>query len=464
MPRSDDLPAWWGKMLVGLLLVASGIGLGCQDRGESTPAARRAALADSMHPSLTHLIDTWYPRAVDSMHDGFFSTFDHRWEPTGPQDKMIVTQARHVWTASRVAEFGIQPDRMTAIAAHGVQFLRNEMWDESNGGFHSLVTQEGTEASGDDGFTDVKSVYGNAFAIYGLAAYHDVMGDSLALALAQRTFRWLDEHAYDREHGGYFRALRDDGTPYVDGYGEYPSKGQNTSIHLLEAFTALYGVWPDSTLRARLREMRTIVRDTMVTDRGYLRLFYQADWTPISYHDSAETVRRENYSFDHVSFGHDVETAVLLLEAEAALGGVTDTTRTVAKRMVDHALDKGWDDENGGFYDGGYYSTKDGPIEIVRDTKTWWSQAEGLQSLALMARLYPDANRDYLGRLEAQWNYCTRFLIDDEHGGWYGSGLDQSPDHRTAEKATIWKGNYHTVRALVNTIRRLRAESEHALL
>lgn len=464
MSRSDGLPPRWGAVLLGLVLVAGGVGLGCQERGENDPAARRAALVDSMRPSLTHLIDTWYPRAIDSVHGGFLSRFNHRWEPAGSQNKMIVTQARHVWTASRVADFGILPDWMTTVAAHGVQFLRNEMWDEENGGFHSLVTREGTVTSEGDGFTGVKSPYGNAFAIYGLAAYHDVTGDSSALALAQRTFRWLDEHAYDPEHGGYFRALRDDGTPYVDGYGAYPSKGQNTSIHLLEAFTTLYRVWPDSTLRARLREMRTLVRDTMVTDRGYLRLFYRADWTPISYRDSSVAVRRENYQFDHVSFGHDIETAVLLLEAEAALGTVTDTTRTVAKRMVDHALDNGWDEKNGGFYDGAYYPTKAGPIEIVWETKTWWAQAEGLQSLALVDRLFPAADRDYLGRLEAQWAYCTRHLIDHEHGGWYESGLDQSPDQRTADKATIWKGNYHTARALMNTIRRLRAESRHAVL
>ena len=34
--------------------------------------------------------------------------------------------------------------------------------------------------------------YGNAFAIYGLAAAHAATGDAEALALAQRTFRWLE--------------------------------------------------------------------------------------------------------------------------------------------------------------------------------------------------------------------------------------------------------------------------------
>lgn len=451
-------------MLLALVVIIGGVGLACQGSEEDETAARRTALADTMQASLTPLLETWYPRVVDSVHGGFVSTFGPQWESTGPHNKMIVTQARHVWTASRAADFGIRPDRMVAIAEHGVEFLEDEMWDETNGGFHSLVTREGTVTSGGGAFTDVKTSYGNAFAIYGLAAFHDVTGNPAALNLAQQTFRWLDEHAYDSEQGGYFRAVRDDGTPYVDGFGEYPSKDQNTSIHLLEAFAALYHVWPDSTLRARLREMRTIVRDTMVTDRGYLRLFFRRDWTPVSYRDSTEAVRRENYQFDHVSFGHDVETAVLLLEAERALGEVTDTTRAVAKRMVDHALATGWDPENGGFYDGGYYPVRNGPIDIVQETKEWWVQAEGIQSLALMARLYPAADRNYLGRLELLWAYCNQHLIDHEYGGWYRSGLDQSPDQKTAPKATIWKGNYHTVRALMNTVRRLRADSEEELL
>ena len=61
-------------------------------------------------------------------------------------------------------------------------------------------------------------------------------------------------------------------------------------------------------------------------------------------------------NLDHVSFGHDVETAYLMQEASHALGIQNDTTTlNIGKRMVDHALHNGWDDSLGGFYDEGYY-------------------------------------------------------------------------------------------------------------
>ena len=57
----------------------------------------------------------------------------------------------------------------------------------------------------------------------------------------------------------------------------------------------------------------------------------------------------------HDSFGHDVETAYLLVEAAHALEKPDEVAQTwqVARGLVDHALDWGWDDDSGSFYDKG---------------------------------------------------------------------------------------------------------------
>jgi mannobiose 2-epimerase len=63
-----------------------------------------AGLAEEMRHALrAELLDVWYPRAVDRRHGGFLSRFDAAWQPEGSQEKMIVTQARHVWTTARAA-------------------------------------------------------------------------------------------------------------------------------------------------------------------------------------------------------------------------------------------------------------------------------------------------------------------------------------------------------------------------
>jgi mannobiose 2-epimerase len=296
-----------------------------------------------------------------------------------------------------------------------------------------------------------------AFGIFALAAYYDASRDTSALRLARDAFRWLDRHAHDPVYGGYFNYLERDGTPLRAGYRRDSAKDQNSSIHILEAFTELYRVWPDSLLRARLEEMLRLIRDVIQHEPGTLTLFSTAEWQPVSYRDSSDAVRRaDGYFHDHVSFGHDIETAYLMLEASAALGTERDTaTLRVAKKMVDHALRAGWDSVAGGFYDAGFFFPDSTRLTIVQDTKNWWAQAEGLNVLLLMAGLFPNDAMGYEQKFRRQWAYIDRYLIDHEHGGWYQGGLDQRPASRTDLKGHIWKAAYHDGRALMNVARML---------
>src|ERR1700724_987558 len=50
------------------------------------------------------LLKPWYPAAIDTVYGGFLSTFTYDFKPRGNQDKMIVTQARHIWSNAKAAE------------------------------------------------------------------------------------------------------------------------------------------------------------------------------------------------------------------------------------------------------------------------------------------------------------------------------------------------------------------------
>jgi mannobiose 2-epimerase len=402
----------------------------------------------------------WYPLSIDTADGGFFSDINYEWELDGKQDKMIVTQARHAWSTSNAAMFYQNDNSLLKVAAHGVEFLKTTMWDQEFGGFYNLVDRRGVPIT--DGGEIIKQVYGNAFAIYGLAAYYKATSDSGALNFAKEAFQWLEMHSYDPQYGGYFQFTSRDGTPLTEGYRGVPPKDQNSTIHLLESFTELYNVWQDPTLKERLHSLLRIVRDTITTDKGYMMLFFNRDWTPVSYRDSSAEIRERNYELDHVSFGHDVETAYLMLEASHALGIRNDTTTLrVAKKMVDHALANGWDNEHGGIYDGGYYFKGDDKPKIVRNTKEWWSQVEAFNSFLLMSKLFPDDKHRYYEKFCTQWNYCKTYVIDNEHGGWYWGGADIVPNIRYSPKGTIWKCNYHTSRGLINCINRLKSTMHH---
>ncbi len=428
--------------------------------------AQKDRIADQMEYSIHHeLLNKWYPRCVDKEYGGFLSTFTYDFQQAPQQDKFIVTQARHIWSTARAAELYPDQPMYKAAARHGFLFLRDVMWDKEYGGFYTLVDRKGNVKQTPMG---EKISYGIAFGIYGLAAYYECSGDTGALNLARKAFLWLDAHAHDPVYKGYFQHLERDGTPVkrtasMPITAETGYKDQNSSIHLLEAFTQLYKVWPDPLMRERLQEMLFLIRDTISTKQGYLILFFQPDWTPVSVKDSSREVIEKHHNLDYVSFGHNVETAYLMLEASQALGIKHDTlTLSAGKRMVDHALKNGWDDKAGGFYDEGYYFKGSDTISILADTKNWWAQAEGLNSLLLMAGYFPDDTMHYFQKFEKLWSYVQTFLIDHEHGDWYPGGLDKQPEMKTALKGQIWKGTYHVFRALANCVERLRQKDDHA--
>ena len=400
------------------------------------------------------LLDEYYPRNIDTLYGGYLSTFSFDFKPVGEQDKMIVTQARHTWSTAKAAMF-YHDTSYIPMSRHGFYFLRDKMWDKQYGGFYNLVSRDGTPKS------IIKEAYGNAFAIYGLCAYYECSGDTGALNLAKKTFIWLEKYSHDPIYKGYYQHLKRDGahvirTADIKSTSDIGYKDQNSSIHILEALTELYKVWKNPLVKERLQEMLYLIRDKIVTPKGYLQLYFTYDWKPISYRDSSDAVIKKNHYIDHVSFGHDVETAYLMKDATETLGNMHDTkTLAIGKKMVDQALRNGWDDSLGGFYDEGYYFKNKPGLTITDKSKNWWAQAEALNTLLMFSYMYPRDTMRYLEKFFKEWQYVQTYLIDYQHGDWYEEGLDNEPQRKTALKAQIWKGTYHVFRALTNCINRI---------
>src|SRR5258707_2340477 len=159
------------------------------------------AMPDSILPQMRYaakeaLLDKYYPRNIDTLYGGYLSTFSYDFKPAGPQDKMIVTQARHTWSTAKAALF-YHDSSYIGMSRHGFYFLRDKMWDVEYGGFYNLVTREGAVKG------KLKEAYGNAFAIYALSAYFECSGDTAGLGLAQRGVMWLEKHSHDPVDQGY---------------------------------------------------------------------------------------------------------------------------------------------------------------------------------------------------------------------------------------------------------------------
>ena len=391
------------------------------------------------------VLGVWFPRSVDNIDGGFSSNFTREWKAAGSDGKFSVFQGRMLWVA---AEITIErPDlksQYAPIIEHGLHYLRDVLWDQAYGGFFWGLDDKGKISPR---YTDGKHMYGMSFGLYGAAAAYQATKDPKALELAQKAFGWIDEHAHDVKNGGYFEWLTRDGqvirakseNARVDtiplagfpvGY-----KSMNTHIHLLESFTQLYVVWRDETLRRRIIELLGIVRDKICVAPGAMNLYFTTDWRAIP---------------DHDSYGHDIETAYLMWEAEEVLGRHDPETEAMAKLLVDHALAYGWDETYGGFYREG---TATGPPEDMR--KEWWVQFEGLNALLLMHEKYGQQTNAYFKAFQKQWQFIKEKQIDREFGGIYDT-VERDGAVKNYSKARIWKEAYHDTRALLNVTARLR--------
>ena len=422
----------------------------------ATPATYRH-LADETETSLRqNVLAKWFPQSVDTTRGGFHQYYHADWTPAPGDDKSIVYQARLTWTAAQAAlRYPAEAETYCADVRHGLTFLADTLWDKQSGGFYWAV---GATGQPDTDRKDEKHVYGVSFGLYAACAAFEATKDARALDLAKRAFQWLETNAHDGKNKGYYEALTRDNKLVLassaspsnapsDPIGtHYGYKSMNTHIHLLEAFTALYEIWPNAKVRTRLEELFLLVRDRIAVAPGCLNLFFTPDWRPIP---------------DHDSFGHDVETAYLLVEAAGVLGKPDDKkTWDVARSIVDHALEYGWDKTNGGFYDSG---TAFGTPSVT--DKIWWVEAEGLNALLLMHERYGRETPRYWEMFCRQWAFIRRHQIDPAHGGWFPTVREDNAPIPDQNKSDAWTESYHQGRALLNVsagLRRLAGEKPTA--
>ncbi len=394
----------------------------------------------------TQILAKWFPAAVNLQQGGFDQNFAYDWTKLPGTERSIVYQSRLTWTAAQAAlRLPSEEFIYRNYASHGVAELSREMWDAQNGGFYWQVDKGVADRNGE------KHVYGNAFAIYALSAAYKATKNPDALRLAQQDFFWLEKHAHDNKNKGYFEALKRDGTPILAPVSDdqesdfigtrYGYKSMNTHIHLLEAYGALYEVWPEPQLKNRLNELFELVRDVIYVEPGALNQYFTPDWRAVPAEDS---------------YGHDIETAYLLTEAAHILGRGGDVkTKRAARALVDHTLDVAFDQTIGGVADaGGVFGG------IVKPDKVWWTQAEALNALLLMHELYGtgrNADPRYWLAFVKQWNFIRQYQIDPVNGGWFSYvNPDGSPPPDAQVKSDRWTESYHEGRSMMNVTAALK--------
>ncbi|WP_431292709.1 AGE family epimerase/isomerase [Pedobacter sp. P26] len=208
----------------------------------------------------------------------------------------------------------------------------------------------------------------------------------------------------------------------------------NTHLHVLEAFTTLYRIWPNENLRRKIIELVHCFTTQIINkETGSLILFFDENWEAKS---------------DIVSYGHDIEAAWLLLEAAEAVHdeALTGMVKTVSVKMAQAA-------KNGLDADGGlWYEYEPSRNHLVRE-KHWWVQAEAMVGFFNAWQLSTDES--FLEISLKNWESVKRKIINYQKGEWFWGVNEQDEVMQGEDKVGVWKCPYHNSRACVELIKRI---------
>ena len=386
--------------------------------------------ADLRRELTRRILPYWMEQAIDDRRGGFAGLITDDGVRRDDAPKGCILNARILWTfAAAYRVLGDDAYRRTAERAAG--YFRAHFVDAVHGGVYWMVDAAGRPSD------ERKHVYAQAFAIYALSEHYRAVGDGESLREAVRLFRLVERRAHDTAHGGYQEAFSRDWVLLDDvrlSDADAPErKSTNTHLHVLEAYTNLYRVWPDVLLRERLEELLELFLGVIVpAGARHTCGFFDEDWAPKS---------------EVVSYGHDIEASWLLLEAADVLGSEARRARVrdVSLRLATAVLEEGVDPAGGIFNAGG-------PDGVVDTDKEWWPQAEAIVGFV---NAYQETGREaFLHAARTTWDFTKRHILDAERGEWHrrvaGDGTLR-PGH---EKVGPWKCPYHNGRACLEMITR----------
>lgn len=385
---------------------------------------------------LENILSYWSRFTPDERYGGFTGRIhsDNRIDPKAPKGSVL--NSRILWAFSAAAQL-TGKNKYLDMAKRAYHFFISHFLDTEFGGVFWTLDYLGAPLD------TKKQVYALSFAVYGLSEYYKVSGDEEARTKAIDLYRLMIEHSYDKCNGGYIEALSREWKEMEDirlsPKDANERKSMNTHLHVLEAFSNLYRIWPDEILNERIKELVDIFLEHIISGEDHhLRLFFDDKWQPRS---------------SLISYGHDIEAAWLLLEAAELLGGKPLMARaTEIAISLAEAVTRGLDS------DGGLWYEKDPVQDHLVLEKHSWPQAEAMVGFFVAWQV---SGREIFLRQSLQsWGFVKKFMIDPTGEWFWGVFADYAPMKRE-DKVGIWKCPYHNTRACMEIIKRVKAMGDH---
>ncbi len=399
------------------------------------------------------LLPFWLDRLWDEKWGGFITQWNAEGKDSKVDEKSLLAHMRTIYSLSITTAHGHDLDsRCAKLAKKGVEFAIEHYWDPVHQGFYWLFDRKNRVV------IDKKIVYGHSFAIYALATYSKTFDDPIALSYAEKCFDLLQLYAAETSSGGYWEMFDRDWRLCKGGSGGGDRKTLDVHMHLMEAFTALYGASGKDIHRRKLEEILTLINAKSlhpVHKTGIPQ--FTCDWSVAPqikfdiiwgwdrFNDDSGT---KPNALDNTSYGHNVEFFWLLSDALRVLGKSTAPYETMFAKVLEHAVTHGVDREYGGVYVEG---SQDGSA-VYDDCKEFWQQAEFLIGMLDAYRAFGD------DRFLDAYGNVHRFVFDKmiHHGfGEWLALLQRDGRPIWTHMSHSWKVNYHTIRAATLSLDRM---------
>lgn len=378
---------------------------------------------------LERILSYWSTVAFDKENDRFYGKIGNDNQVDVFASLGSVLYSRILWSFSAGYKATGNTDYLN-FADKAYEYLINKFLDKEFGGVYWSLDAKG------EPLDTKKQIYALSFAIYGLTEYYMVRKEAKALDVAIGLYVLIEEHSFDPIQLGYLEAFSRDWTSADDlrlsAKDANEKKTMNTHLHVLEAYTNLYRVWPETSVLNQIRKLIGVFIDHIIhKETAHLQLFFDENW------NSKSTI---------ISYGHDIEASWLLLEAAE----VTNDEELIAKVKeiavrIANAAAKGLSD------DGGLnYELEDGHLSA---DKHWWVQAEALVGFYNAYQL--SGEKVFIGRFEKSWNFIEKYILDVDKGEWYWGVHNDYSIMQHEDKAGFWKCPYHNSRACIEIMRRI---------
>ena len=397
---------------------------------EDDPGLRMNRLKTEVYINLTtNILPYWSGKMVDRQNGGFYGRIDGNDRVHPDDDKGGILNARILWTYSSAYRI-LKDTAYLHLATRSKDYIMAHFIDKKYGGAYRSVRSDGEPSD------TRKQIYTQSFFIYGMSEYYRATGDTAALNTARKLFGLLEMRARDTESNGYFEVFTREWQRKHDRLiGEKTvndEKSMNTHLHIMEAYTNLYRIWPDKQVADRLKNLVEIFLDKIIDKKtSHLKCFLDKNWNSTSTIDS---------------YGHDIESSWLLYEAANLIGDSALLTRVreTSIKIADAAAE-------GLQTDGSMIYEKDLSTGRINSERSWWPQAETI--VGYMNAYELTGNRKYLDNSINCWNYTKNHFIDNISGGWF-STVSESGNAGRGDKAGFWVCPYHNGRMCLEIIER----------